>query len=91
MHGRSDHEESLLLGEQMAISILCDQRNTFNEYFEFRFRSFDFGPYGGQVVRIRPSLSEWNEADDPCEACVELLPANAYESACGRRRRPGAP
>ena len=51
VHWRSDHEEALLLGEQMAIGILCDQRHTFNERFEFRFRSFGFGPHGGQVVR----------------------------------------
>lgn len=89
VHWRSDHEESLLLGEQLAISILCDQRNLFNEYFEFRFRSFDFGPHKGQVVRIRPSLSRWDDSDDNCEPCVELT--DDYEDSCERRRRPGAP
>lgn len=89
VHWRSDHEESLLLGEQLAVSILCDQRNLFNEYFEFRFRSFDFGPYEGKVVRIRPSLSKWDESEDDCEPCVELT--DNYEDDCDRRRRPGAP
>jgi hypothetical protein len=60
VHWRSDHEEALLLGEQLAISILCDQRNTFNGPYEFRFRPFDFGPYGDKVLRIRPDASRWN-------------------------------
>ena len=88
VHWRSDHEESMLLGEQMAISILCNQRHTFNERFEFRFRSFDFGPYGGQVVRIRPAAARWDGPDDECAACVELLPPDQYGAACARRRRP---
>ncbi len=91
VHWRSDHEQSLLLGEQVAIGILCDQRQTFNEPFEFRLRSFDFGPYGGQVVRIRPPTVRWDNANDPCQPCVELLDPDDYESGCGRRRRPEAP
>ncbi len=94
VHWRSDHEESLLLGEQLAISILCDQRNTFNEPYEFRFRSFDFGPYGGDVIRIRPDASKWSKPEDKCAPCVERLPADQYDpvrggGACERRRRPG--
>lgn len=86
VHWRSDHEESLILGEQMAISILCDQRNTFNEPFEFRFRSFDFGPYQGQVVRIRPDTSPWRESKE-CPRCVETLPRDQYEAGCDRESR----
>ena len=91
VHWRSDHEEALLLGEQLAISVLCDQRNLFNEPYEFRFRSFDFGPYGGQVVRIRPAMSRWDPGDE-CETCVELLddydPILQPAVPCDRRRRP---
>lgn len=94
VHWRSDHEEALLLGEQLAISVLCDQRNLFNEPFEFRFRSFDFGPHGGKVVRIRPAASRWDPGDD-CEPCVDLLddydPVLEPAASCSRRRRPGAP
>lgn len=92
VHWRSDHEEALILGEQMAISILCDQRNTYNEPYEFRFRSFDFGPYGGRVVRIRPSDQWWDpNHPDSCEPCVELLEPGQYEEECGKRRRPEEP
>ena len=42
VHWRSDAEQSLLLGEQVAISILADQRHTFNEPFNgFTFTKFD--------------------------------------------------
>lgn len=47
MHWRSDHTESLRLGERVAISLLFDQRKTFNEdYF------FEFTRLNGQPVRI---------------------------------------
>jgi hypothetical protein len=49
VHWRSDHTESIRLGEAVAISILCNQRNTYNESYEIRFRRFD-----GTFVRIRP-------------------------------------
>lgn len=93
VHWRSDHEESLLLGEQLAISILCDQRNTFNEPYEYRFRSFDFGPYGGDVIRIRPTQFAWGGPLAECEPCVERLPPDQYDpvlsgAGCERRRRP---
>ncbi|MBV8708726.1 MAG: vanadium-dependent haloperoxidase [Acidobacteriaceae bacterium] len=42
VHWRSDYEVSLRLGEQIAISILRDQRNTYSESFPgFVFTSFD--------------------------------------------------
>jgi len=42
VHWRSDGYQSLLLGEAVAISILRDQRKTFNEPFEgFTFHKFD--------------------------------------------------
>jgi len=42
VHWRSDAEQSLLLGEQVAISILADQRHSFNEPFSgFTFTKFD--------------------------------------------------
>jgi hypothetical protein len=41
-HWRSDAEQSLLLGEAVALSILRDQRSTFNEPFSgFTFSKFD--------------------------------------------------
>ncbi|MGI8961703.1 MAG: vanadium-dependent haloperoxidase [Bryobacteraceae bacterium] len=41
VHWRSDHTQSLLLGEKVAISLLFDQRKTYNEDYQFRFRRFD--------------------------------------------------
>ncbi len=42
VHWRTDGIESLLLGEALAISILCEQRGTYNENFQgFKFRKFD--------------------------------------------------
>ena len=42
VHWRSDYRESLLLGEAVAISILRDQRSTYNEDFQgFTFTKFD--------------------------------------------------
>src|SRR5438105_6658339 len=42
VHWRSDATESLKLGEAVAISILRDQRNTYNESFNgFTFTKFD--------------------------------------------------
>lgn len=49
VHWRSDHTESIRLGEDVAISILCNQRNVYNEAYEIRLRRFD-----GSWVRIRP-------------------------------------
>ncbi|MFL6208224.1 MAG: vanadium-dependent haloperoxidase [Pyrinomonadaceae bacterium] len=47
MHWRSDHTESLKLGERVAISLLFDQRHTFHEDYYFKFRRFN-----GQPVQI---------------------------------------
>jgi len=42
IHWRSDYDQALLLGETVAISILRDQRATFNEKFDgFTFTKFD--------------------------------------------------
>jgi hypothetical protein len=42
VHWRSDYDQALLLGEAVAISILRDQRATFNEEFDgFTFTKFD--------------------------------------------------
>ncbi len=87
VHWRSDYTESILLGEQVAISILCDQRNTYNEAYEFRFRGFQ-----GNLIRIHPA-----GPDERCPAGL-FEPAGEAEQSeefifrrCDRRRRPGAP
>ncbi len=42
VHWRSDYAESMLLGEAIAISVMRDQRKTYNENFSgFRFTKFD--------------------------------------------------
>ena len=42
VHWRSDYQESLLLGEAVAISVLRDQRKCYNEEFNgFTFHKFD--------------------------------------------------
>jgi hypothetical protein len=42
VHWRSDAEQDLLLGEAVTLSILRDQRSTFNEPFNrFTFTKFD--------------------------------------------------
>jgi hypothetical protein len=42
VHWRSDGEQALLLGEKVTISILLDQRRTYNEPFKgFRFTKFN--------------------------------------------------
>jgi hypothetical protein len=42
VHWRSDAEQALLLGEAVTISVLRDQRSTFNEPFNgFTFTKFD--------------------------------------------------
>lgn len=47
VHYRSDYTESVRLGEQIAISTLEDQLDTYNEPVTLTFTSFD-----GQTVRI---------------------------------------
>lgn len=41
VHWRTDGEESLRLGEELAISVLRDQKLTFNEDVSFTFTKFD--------------------------------------------------
>lgn len=42
VHWRSDYQQSMLLGEAVAISILRDQKSTYNEDFQgFTFTKFD--------------------------------------------------
>jgi hypothetical protein len=38
---RSDYEQSLILGEEVAISVLRDQKATFNESPSWSFTRFD--------------------------------------------------
>jgi hypothetical protein len=38
---RSDYEQSLILGEEVAISVLRDQKTTFNESASWKFTRFD--------------------------------------------------
>jgi hypothetical protein len=56
VHWRSDHDQSIRLGERIAISVLEDQACTYNEEFpsgiQFTFTSFD-----GTKVDIRPRKS----------------------------------
>jgi hypothetical protein len=47
VHWRTDGEESIRLGEAIAISILCEQKATFNEDVSYSFRKFD-----GSMVTI---------------------------------------
>jgi hypothetical protein len=44
VHYRSDYTESLIIGEKIAISILNDQRRTYNEDYSFSFTKFDRTP-----------------------------------------------
>jgi hypothetical protein len=41
VHWRSDGEESIRLGEAVAIGILCEQKHTYNEDASYTFRRFD--------------------------------------------------
>lgn len=79
VHWRSDDSASRLLGEEFAISVLCDQRNLFNEPYEFRFTRFD----GRTKVRIRPGKQ--------VEECPVEEPIDNSLEDCDRARRPNAP
>ena len=46
-HYRSDYWQSLLLGEQLAIGILEEQRDTYRELCTFSFRGFE-----GQTITV---------------------------------------
>ena len=48
VHYRSDHTQSLFLGESVGISILKDQATTFREKFKFKFRRFN-----GKIMEIK--------------------------------------
>lgn len=48
VHWRSDYTESLRLGEAVAISLLRDQRSSYNE----NFRGFTFTKFDGQTVTV---------------------------------------
>lgn len=48
IHWRSDYDQALLLGETVAISILRDQRTTFNEKFD----GFTFTKFDGSKIRV---------------------------------------
>jgi hypothetical protein len=47
VHYRSDHTQSLLLGEEIAISILKDQKNTYREEYCLKLRKFN-----GDLIEI---------------------------------------
>lgn len=49
VHWRSDGDESLKLGEQVAIQLLRDTKRTFNE----KFTGFQFNDFSGNAVVIR--------------------------------------
>ncbi len=48
VHWRSDYQESLKLGEALAISILKDQRATYNE----KFAGFTFTKFDGTTITV---------------------------------------
>jgi hypothetical protein len=75
VHWRSDHQQAILLGEEVAIRLLCEQRNTYNEEYEFRLNKFD-----GTMIRIRPGIG----VDCPGVITGEPDPA----LPCARTRTP---
>jgi len=52
VHWRSDALESLLLGEAMAISMLADQRPTYNENRSGFFQGYTFTRFDGTRVTV---------------------------------------
>jgi hypothetical protein len=48
VHWRSDAQQALLLGEKVAISILRDQRHTYNE----PFNGFTFTRFNGTSITV---------------------------------------
>ena len=48
IHWRSDYDQALLLGEMVAISLLRDQRSTFNEAFS----GFTFAKFDGETITV---------------------------------------
>jgi len=66
VHWRTDHQEAVRLGEDVAISILCNQRNVYNEEYEIRLRRYD-----GTYIRIRPGgICPENLGTDPPGSCL---------------------
>lgn len=47
VHWRSDYFDSIRLGERVAVCVLANQRNDYNEDYSFTFTSFD-----GSTIRI---------------------------------------
>ena len=41
VHWRSDYEKSVILGEEIAIHVLRDQKATYNEHASWTFTRFD--------------------------------------------------
>ncbi len=52
VHWRSDSLQSMLLGEQIAISILRDQRGLYNENREGFFRGYTFTKFDGTRITV---------------------------------------
>jgi len=52
VHWRSDALQSILLGEQIAISILRDQRGLYNENREGFFRGYHFTKFDGTRITV---------------------------------------
>lgn len=52
VHWRSDQTESVLLGEALAISILRDQKATYNQSFYGGFGGFTFHKFDGTQVTV---------------------------------------
>jgi hypothetical protein len=48
VHWRSDYQEAVLLGEAVAISLLRDQRETYNE----QFAGFTFTKFDGKTITV---------------------------------------
>jgi hypothetical protein len=52
VHFRSDYNQSLLLGEQVAIGILRDQLATYNELPTIQAQGWSFTGFQGNVIRL---------------------------------------
>jgi hypothetical protein len=82
MHWRTDYTASVRLGEDVAIKLLCDQRNIHNEAFEFRFNRYladlSTGTPKPVRVRIRPGT----------DACPVEEDGSTDPGDCNRQRRP---
>ncbi|MGA8593941.1 MAG: vanadium-dependent haloperoxidase [Bryobacteraceae bacterium] len=52
VHWRSDYAQAVLLGEQVAISVLKDQLKTFNELPRIQTTGWSFTGFGGNTVTL---------------------------------------